>query len=146
MGETAYLLANLSVAPVWLLMILAPNARLTERLVATPLVPALYAVLYVGLLVATTATGGDGDMGSMAGLRVAFERDGVLLLAWVHYLCFDMVVGMWEVRDAKRLGLSWWAVGPCLLFTLMFGPFGFLGYCALRYARAGDATWGDEAG
>lgn len=140
-GETSYLLANASVLPVWLLMVFAPHTRLTERLTATPLVPLAYALLYATLLVGTMTTGGDGDMGSMAGLRTAFERDGVLLLAWVHYLCFDMVVGMWELRDAKRLGLSWWGVGPCLVGTLMFGPFGFAAYLALRWFQAGKTTW-----
>ena len=141
MGETAYLLANASVMPVWLLLVFAPGAAITQRLAATPLVPALYALLYAGLLLGSMVIGGDGDMGSMAGLRLAFERDVVLLLAWVHYLCFDMVVGMWIFRDARQNGLSWWLVGPCLAGCLFFGPFGFLSYALLRWAKLGLRGW-----
>jgi hypothetical protein len=101
----------------------------------------LYAVLYTALLVGGSALGGEGTMGSMAGLRVAFERDEVLLLAWVHYLCFDMFVGLWEMRDAKRLDLPWIAVAPCLILTLLFGPFGFGSYLALRWLKAGASHW-----
>ncbi len=141
MGEIAYLLANASVMPVWLLLVFAPRAAITQRMAATPLVPALYAVLYAGLLVTSMVAGGDGDMGSMAGLRLAFERDVVLLLAWVHYLCFDMVVGLWVYRDARRNGLSWWLVGPCLAGCLFFGPVGFVAYAALRRAKLGLTEW-----
>ncbi len=141
MGETAYLIANASVLPVWWLLVFAPRAALTRRLASTPFVPGLYAVLYAALLVGSMTVGGDGDMGSMAGLRIAFERDVVLLLAWVHYLCFDMVVGMWISRDALRRGITWWIVGPCLVATLMFGPLGLLAYAVARRVRAGAVRW-----
>ena len=141
MGETAYLIANASVAPVWLLMIFAPTASITERMTRTPLVPALYAVLYSCLLIGSFVLPGEGSMSSLADLRIAFERDLVLLLAWVHYLSFDMVVGMWEYRDARKHGLSWWAVGPCMAGTLMFGPFGMLAYVVLRRVMAGQTDW-----
>ena len=81
------------------------------------------------------------DRASLAGLRLSFERDSVLLLAWVHYLCFDMVVGMWVLRDAKRLAIGSWWVGPCLLFTLLLGPIGFGAYALLRWRRVGATGW-----
>ena len=52
-----------------------------------------------------------------------------------------MAVGMWVRRDALKHELSWWAVGPCLFFTLMFGPAGFGAYCVVRWARAGVTDW-----
>ncbi|MCO4745363.1 MAG: DUF4281 domain-containing protein [Proteobacteria bacterium] len=137
MGELSYLLANASVIPVWILMIGLPGSDLTRRLVNAPWLPLLYAVLYSALLFGSLAIGGDGDMFSMANLRVSFERDVVLLLAWVHYLCFDMFVGMWEVRDARRHGIGQVWLAPCLLFTLLFGPFGFALYCLVRWRLAG---------
>ncbi len=140
LGETWYLIANASVAPVWLLLILAPRAALTERVAATPLVPAIYALVYVGLLV-PALTGGSGDMASLEGLRAAFEQDAALLLAWVHYLCFDMAVGMWAYREGRRLGMSWWVVGPCLAGTLMFGPAGFVAFVAARRLMTGVSAW-----
>ncbi len=145
MGEMAYLIANVSVVPVWLLLVFAPRARITERMASTPLIPALHAALYVALLVGSMAMGGGGDLSSLAGLRQAFQSDTVLLLAWVHYLCFDMVVGMWLYRDARRLGITWWAAGPCLVGTLMFGPAGFLGYAVARRIMVGAVAWDKPA-
>lgn len=141
MGETAYLLLNASVLPVWALMVFAPSAAVTQRITATPLMPVVYAVVYTALLLGGNVFGGEGHMGSLAGLRVAFEQDSVLLLAWVHYLCFDMAMGMWAFRDAQRLELSWARVAPCLLFTLLLGPFGFAAYVALRFVKAGATAW-----
>ena len=145
MGETIYALANASVIPFWCLLILAPKAKLTERLFSTPLVPVMYAVLYAGLLAASFVGTGGGDMFSLEGLRAAFTRDVVLLLAWVHYLCFDMVVGLWEWRDAKRLGLHWGWVAPCLLLTLMLGPVGFLCYVVVRLVRSRQVRWVNDS-
>ena len=47
-------------------------------------------------------------------------------------LVFDLFVGAWEARDAKRQGIPHLALVPCLLATLMFGPAGLLAYLALR--------------
>lgn len=137
MNETVYLLFNASVMPVWAVMILAPHSRLAERLTATPLVPLLYAVAYLTLFAIGLPGGGEGSMGSMEGLRIAFERDVMLLTAWVHYLCFDMLVGMAEVRDAQKHEISGLLLAPCLFFTLMLGPVGLLLYCGLRYWKVG---------
>ena len=142
MGETAYLLANASVLPVWALMVFVPAASVTQRLTATPAVPALYAVGYALLLIGTLVRGGDGDMASLDGLRAGFERDAVLLMAWLHYLCFDMVVGMWIRNDARARDLSWRWVGPCLVGTLMVGPVGWLCYLVGRRVKTGATGWG----
>ena len=59
----------------------------------------------------------------------------LLLAGWIHYLCFDLFIGSWEVRDAKAQGISHWLVIPCLFLTFMFGPVGLLLYFALRAVR-----------
>jgi hypothetical protein len=55
------------------------------------------------------------------------------LAGWIHYLAFDLLVGIWEVRDSHERGVPHWLVIPCLFFTFMLGPIGFLLYCAVRY-------------
>lgn len=127
--ELAYTLVNLSVLPFWLSMLVAPAHRITAA--ATAAGPPLYAALYTVLAVIYIGSG-DGHMASLAGLRTAFESDGMLLLAWVHFLCFDMFIGAWELRDARRRGLPHRRLVPCLLLTLMFGPAGFGAYLLVR--------------
>jgi hypothetical protein len=141
MGEHLYFFFNLSVVPFWLLMMAAPGSALTQRLVRTPAVPAAYAALYLSLLLTSVVIGNEGNIASLAGLRLVFESDAPLLLAWVHYLCFDMVVGMWEVRQAQRHGLSKWLLALCLFLTLMYGPVGFLLFVGVRWFKTRSIAW-----
>ena len=61
-----------------------------------------------------------------------FREPWALLAGWVHYLCFDMAVGIWLVRDAQRRGVPRTALLPCLGLTFLLGPLGLLLYSAVR--------------
>ena len=65
-----------------------------------------------------------------------FTDEWTVLAAWIHYLVFDMFVGIWEVKDAQKKGISHWFVIPCLVLTFMLGPIGFLLYSVLRFFLA----------
>ncbi|MFI5169224.1 MAG: ABA4-like family protein [Vicinamibacterales bacterium] len=132
-NETLFSLASSAVVPGWLLLVVAPGWKWTTRLVTSVLLPALLGLLYV-YLIATQWAGSQGGFGSLAEVRQLFENPGLLLAGWVHYLAFDLFVGTWEVRDARRLALPHLAVVPCLLLTFLFGPIGLLLYFALRGA------------
>ncbi len=143
--ELLYSSANATAALCWLPLVFAPRSRFTERYTATPAAPLAFAVVYAALTVLMLAGDGDGGMDSLASLRRGFAQDPVLLLAWVHYLSFDMMVGFWELRDSRRLGLNPWLVAPCLVFTFMLGPIGLLLYCGLRLASRGSLRFDVEA-
>jgi hypothetical protein len=64
-----------------------------------------------------------------------FGHRGLLLAGWLHYLAFDLFVGAWEVREARRVGLPHWLILPALALTFLFGPLGLLVFLALRAAR-----------
>ncbi|MCL4859521.1 MAG: DUF4281 domain-containing protein [Caldilineaceae bacterium] len=53
-------------------------------------------------------------------------------VAWIHFLAFDLFVGRWIYLDSRTQGGSVWLASPCLFFTLMLGPLGFLLYLAGR--------------
>ena len=61
----------------------------------------------------------------------------MLLAGWIHYLAFDLLIGSWEVRDARELGIPHLFVVPCLFLTFMFGPAGWLLYRGVRASRKG---------
>jgi hypothetical protein len=71
-------------------------------------------------------------MNSIAGLQIAFSDPRALVGAWVHYLVFDLFVGAWMVRDARREGIAHLAIVIPLILTFMAGPFGLVLYVALR--------------
>jgi hypothetical protein len=75
----------------------------------------------------------DGGFGSLDAVARLFEHRGVLLAGWVHYLAFDLLVGVWERDEAQRLGVPQLLLVPCLLLTFLFGPLGWLAFLAVRH-------------
>ncbi|MFT4525359.1 MAG: hypothetical protein ACI9FU_000034 [Granulosicoccus sp.] len=126
-----YKVANASVIPAWLLLVLLPKHRITKFVAHSYLYPVLLGLLYVWLLV--TSFGGEGGMDTLANLKLSFGRDEILILGWVHYLVFDLFIGAWIVRDARQNSINHLMTVPCLLLTLFVGPVGLLSYLGLRF-------------
>ena len=92
-------------------------------------------VAYAGLVLAFWSRA-PGGFGSLAEVMALFTMPEIALAGWIHYLAFDLFVGAWEVRTARREGIAFLLVLPCLALTFLFGPAGFLAFSALRGARA----------
>jgi hypothetical protein len=129
---TAFSMASMLALAGWIWLLLSPQ-RSFWRPVAV-LVALLLAMLYAGLIGAFW-TSAEGDFGSLSGVARLFEHPGLLLAGWVHYLAFDLLVGIWQREEAHRIGLSRWILAPCLLLTFGFGPLGWLAFMAARHAR-----------
>lgn len=114
----------------WLALALVPLKYRAPRVVAVIAAVAI-AMLYVGLIGAFWI-GSSGGFGSLAAVAQLFEHPGLLLAGWVHYLAFDLLVGLWERDEARRVGLAQWALVPCLALTFLFGPLGWLVFLAVR--------------
>jgi predicted ferric reductase len=132
--EQLFSLVNLVAMAGWLLLAVLPDRRWTTSVVSAVVVPALLAVVYT-TIVAVRWGGADGGFGSLDAVSRLFADPWVLLAGWVHYLAFDLFVGSWEVRDARSRGIPHWLVLPCLFFTFMFGPAGWLLYMGTRAVR-----------
>jgi hypothetical protein len=131
--ETLFSAANLTVLAGWLALLAAPYRSGLPRLVAMLLALGL-SMLYAGLIGAFW-TQGEGSFRSLGEVAALFGHPGLLLAGWVHYLAFDLLVGLWEREEARRIGLSRWQLAPCLLLTFLFGPLGWLAFMALRHFR-----------
>ena len=114
----------------WALMIVLPGWRVTRRLVEWTVFPAALALIYViGVLAVLRQTGLGvvADFGSAEGVIGLMAQPDVALIAWIHLLAFDHLVGVFIFRDNLRHGVVPLPVQSLLLFlTLMFGPVGFL--------------------
>jgi hypothetical protein len=128
-----YKVANMSVIPAWILLILLPKHKITKAVVHSYLYPVLLGLLYVWLLV--TSFGCEGGMDTLENLKASFTRDEILVLGWVHYLVFDLFIGGWIARDSQKNGIHHIMVVPCLLLTLFVGPVGLLSYLGLRWMQ-----------
>jgi hypothetical protein len=54
------------------------------------------------------------------------------LIAWAHFLAFDLFVGRWAWSEGRRLGISAWLTSPTLFLILVVGPIGLLLFLLLR--------------
>ena len=128
-AEIAFRLLNLLVLPWWGVWLVAPRSRWAERMAAHTAVFLLLCSVYAVLLAVALAGGGGGGLGFDA-LRATLSTPTGFLAGWTHYLAFDLFVGAWLVREARRLDLE---PRPYLVFVLLAGPLG-LGAFLLRRA------------
>jgi hypothetical protein len=132
--DTIFMICNYGVIPAWLLLAFAPSWSWTQRIVHQIWIPILLGSVYLGVMVTSPATPDGGGFSSLDGVMTLFTSPHFALVGWVHYLAFDLFIGAWEVRDARRQSISHWFVVPCLVLTLMLGPIGLLAYLVLRFA------------
>ena len=111
----------------WIPLFLPPKTPIRnwflEQKAATVLLAAAYLLLFVGFLF----SGENPELDfSFEGIKQLFANEKGLLVAWIHYLAFDMMVGIYECEQALKRGIPHWLLLPCLLFTFMLGPIGWL--------------------
>lgn len=137
-------IANGLALGAWLLLIVLPRQRWVTGVLAPAAMPSVFAAIYVAILV-TQWKGSAGGFSSLSAVDTLFSQPWLLLAGWVHYLAFDLIVGSWEVRDARERGIPHLAVVPCLALTFMFGPAGWLAYSGLRRVYAARTRDGATA-
>lgn len=125
--DQLFSIVNPLAALSWLALIVVPRRA---AIVTGLVVPVLFAVLYAALIGANWA-GSPGGFSTLADVALLFGNRWLLLAGWVHYLCFDLLVGTWEVQDARARGLPHLLVVPCLVLTFLFGPAGWVLYKGL---------------
>ena len=118
----------------WGALLLSPLAPVWANRIAGIAVPALLSAGYTALMLAHWSDA-PGGFGSMAEVAALLAHPPMLLAGWVHFLAFDLFVGAWIVRTARTEGIAFAWVVPCLPVTLMFGPAGYLLFCAIRATR-----------
>jgi len=84
------------------------------------------------------------DFGSLAGVLKLFSNARVVLAGWLHYLAFDLLIGLFIVMDSQQHDISHFMILPVLFLSLMIGPAGLLCYFILRAFYTGnllDLSW-----
>lgn len=150
MYPTLFELAGIAILG-WALLIFLPGWKVTRWFGETAAFPIYLSVLYVVGIVPLVVAAGPGimrDFGSMQGVLGLLEDPDVALIAWIHILAFDHLIGVLIYRDNMRhrfVPLPLQSV--FLFFTLMLGPVGFIGYWVVRRLRRGrgDGEGGERA-
>ncbi|MBX7174796.1 MAG: DUF4281 domain-containing protein [Pyrinomonadaceae bacterium] len=137
-AETIFSIANMIALLSWLILLVAPRWKWTNKIILSGVIPLILSVAYLGLIVLFFGKA-DGGFDSLPNVMKLFTNEWAVLAGWIHYLAFDLFVGSWEVKDSQAKGISHWFVIPCLFFTFMFGPIGFLMYSVLRFFLGKEA-------
>jgi len=132
--QQVFSVANAVALLAWIMLAVLPGRPWVTKMITTKVVPSLLAVLYTGIVVSLFGRTPGGFL-TLAGVGMLFSNPWLLLAGWVHYLAFDLLVGSWELQDAREHGIPHWTVVPCLALTFLFGPAGWLLYTILRSTR-----------
>jgi len=131
--ELIFSLTGLLAMAGWAALLLSPLIPGWSDWIAGLAIPAVLSCGYVAALVIFPAS--SGGFGSFAEVMELFSHPDALIAGWVHFLAFDLLVGAWICRQARRDRVSFWLVLPCLPVTFLFGPAGFLLFQFVRAAR-----------
>lgn len=118
--------------PMWVLMIFLPKWKVTRFLIDYKVIPLFLSVIYAIYIFQAILIGGWMDFGSLTSVMALFTEENAVLAGWVHYLAFDLIVGMWMLDQNKKVGIHQLLMAPCLFGTFMFGPVGFLLFIILK--------------
>ncbi len=124
----------------WLILAFAPKRDKVLPFVfymGCGLLALTYASLILPLMAGWIDDGGPAgqtqpSLTTLAGVMALFASPGGTTIGWIHYLAFDLFVGLWVARNADRHGYPRLVQIPILFFVLMAGPFGLLLYLILR--------------
>lgn len=132
--ETLFSICSTLVLPGWLLLIIAPRWPWTGKIVLGILITIL-CIIYAYLVTRSFNPADFKNFNSLAGIKQLFTNDGAVLAGWVHYLAFDLLVGLFIVNDSRKNQVNHWFIIPCLLFSFMLGPVGLLLYLLVRLVK-----------
>jgi hypothetical protein len=140
----------------WVLLILLPRWWITRRMAELEVFPIYLAILYLVGVVPLVVAAGPGiirDFGNAEGVANLLARRDVALIAWIHILVFDQVVGVLIYRDnMSHRYVPIFGQSLVLILTFLFGPVGYLAYSAARAvarrrrSQAARQMWRKEEG
>ena len=133
--------ANLLAMIAWVALIALPRwpALLSALLyLGIGLLCLVYSVAFIGLISGLIPNDGDPSWNftTIEGVRAIFASDGGVTIGWIHYLAFDLFVGLWIARDADGKSISRLIQAPILLATLFAGPIGLTIWLLVREPAA----------
>jgi hypothetical protein len=120
----------------WLLLVFFPKFTLTNTyviLITVGLLCTLYGYLLFIKKNHDNTVYPKGNFSTLEGVINLFKNPRAVLVGWIHYLAFDLMVGLYIKFEATQLGMSHWLQIPCFIFTLFFGPLGLLLFFILKF-------------
>lgn len=128
-------IASMIAIPMWILMIFLSKWKVTRFLIDFKVIPLALAFIYTIYIFKAIQIGGMMDFGSLKSVMALFTEENAVLAGWVHYLAFDLLIGMWMLDQNKELRINQLIIAPCLFLTFMLGPIGFLLFMIIKTVK-----------
>ena len=125
-------IANMIAIPMWVLMLFFQKWKVTRFLIDFKVIPLALAFMYAIYIFQAIQTSGMMDFGSLTSVITLFTEENAVLAGWIHYLAFDLIVGMLVLDQNKELKINQLVMAPCLFLTFMLGPIGFLLFMIIK--------------
>ena len=127
--EIIFNIYNTGILIFWLLLLVFPKSKLTQKMIDFPWIPLVIAFGYIYFL-GTSDIIFSVDFSSLSGLTEMFQNSNPRGVAagWLHYLAFDFWVGCWILRDSQKKDVKHAFIIFPMLCTFMLGPVGIIIY------------------
>ena len=114
----AFLTVAFIVLPQWLLMLLRPHSKWTQKLVDSDIIPFILLVIYV---VCITRNGADLQIQTISDIFQIFHTPTIVLAAWAFTGFISLLIGGWVFNRIQALTVKVNWVMPSLFATFMIG-------------------------
>jgi|TARA_B110000908_G_scaffold139714_1_gene166514 hypothetical protein len=132
---TVFSIASMITMPMWILMIFLSKWKITRFLIDFKIIPLALAFIYAIYIFQAIEIGAMMDFGGLKSVMALFTEENAVLAGWVHYLAFDLLIGMWMLDQNKELRINQVLMAPCLFLTFMLGPIGFLLFIIIKTVK-----------
>ena len=135
--ENIYIWCNFTVMPLWIMLIIIPNSRITQILINSVIIPLVLSLAYVyviyqAILLDEAFIYFVKSYVSLDNLYTAFATENFLLVFWLHFTSLNLFLGSWVSRDAFKYSIKKKVAFLPLILIYFTGPLGLVLYWMIR--------------
>ena len=135
--ENIYLWSNFGVMPLWILLIIIPNSRITQILINSVIIPLILSTAYLYIIYQAILLD---EMSidifklylNLDNLYTVFATESFLLVFWIHFIGLNLFLGSWVSRDAFKYNMPKKLTLFPLILIYFAGPAGLVLYWMFR--------------
>ncbi len=118
----------------WIALAVFPRTLWVKRIVQSVVI-ILFAIIYAVLVGQSLNLQDLQSFGSLEGVMQLFTQPLAVLVGWVHYLAFDLMIGLYILHSGQKHQIHHALLLPCLFFAFMLGPVGLLLFTIVRTVK-----------
>ena len=129
--EQVFSICNTAALMCWVALVIGPRWPVVSATIRWGVITGM-SLLYAVLIAVFFFRVEGGGFLSLAEVQTLLADRHIALAGWIHFLAFDLFVGLWIAARADAMALHRIIQAPILLAAFMFGPLGFLLFQAVR--------------